>query len=172
MNDIEVLNCLYKFLIENVASKIKLEKPPDDVQAESKYELVSPAVYEGWLPPKNFLDSYGYDVPGMIVMIDDGIDEESSELNIRIKLITYDPGETKENGQLIPNAKGYKDLLNLITRIRIELSQNPVILEKVIVNKPIKWSMDEEQSYPYWTANLSFSVSIAPLAFNIANNFL
>ena len=106
-------------------------------------------------------------------MIEDGEDNSNStELTVRIKIVTYDPGKAKEDGTLTPNVEGYKDLLNLITRIRIELSQNPIILEKVNINKPIKWSMDKEQSYPYWSADLSFNVSSAPLAFNIAKNFL
>ena len=171
MNDIEVLEYLCKFLKDNVANKIKLEKPPDRGKVEEDYERVKPAVHEGWVPPKNFSD-YGYDVPGIIVMIDDGSEDTLAELNVRLKIVTYDPGTTQEDGILSPNTKGYKDLLNVITRIRIELSQNPIILEKVNVNKPIKWSMDEEQSYPYWSANISFGVSIAPLLFNINEQYL
>ncbi|NFO15178.1 hypothetical protein FDB34_13420 [Clostridium botulinum] len=172
MTDIEVLECLSKFLKNNVSNKIKLEKPPANKKVQEEYELVHPAVYTGWLPPKNFLESYGYDVPGIIIMIDQGVDDESADLNIRIKFVTYDPGETQDDGELTPNAKGYKDLLNLITKTRIELSQNPIIFEKVSVNKPIKWSMDTEQNYPYWSADMGFNVSIAPLAFNIKENFL
>lgn len=168
MNDLEVLKALSGFLKEKVASKIKLEKVPDDNQVEGDYELVNPAVYQGWLPPKNFLESYGYDIPGMIVMIDDGTDDnESADLNIRIKVVTYDPGTTKEDGTLTPDAKGYKDLLNLIFKIRLALSENVVINDTITVNKPIKWNMDEEQNYPYWSANVSFPVSIASLKFNI-----
>lgn len=172
MTDNEVLESLSKFLKDNVSSSIKLEKPLSNKKLQETYELVNPAVYTGWLPPKNFLESYGYDVPGIIVMMDDGIDDDSANLNIRIKFVTYDPGQTEENGELTPNAKGYKDLLNLISKTRIELSQNPIIYEKVSVNKPIKWSMDTEQNYPYWSADMSFTVSIAPLAFNINENFL
>lgn len=169
MNDIEVLEFLSKFFRENIASKIKLEKPSED-NINGKYELVNPAVYEGWVPIKNFLDNYGYDVPGIVVMIDEGNEDKTADLNIRIKIVTYDPG-ISDLGELTPNAKGYKDLLNLITLIRIELAQNPVILEKVSINKPFNWSMDEEQSYPYWSANFSFSVSIVPLAFNIEKSY-
>lgn len=168
MNDLEVLNSLSEFLKKNVACKIKLEKVPEDNQAEGDYELVKPAVYEGWVPPKNFLESYGYDIPAMIVMIDDGADDnDSADLNIRIKVVTYDPGTTNEDGSLTPDAKGYKDLLNLIFKIRLALSQNVVINDALTVSKPIKWNMDEEQNYPYWSANVRFTVSIASLKFNI-----
>lgn len=175
MNDIEILNAIVKFFKDNVSKDLKLKKPPENHKIEGEYELVNPAVYKGWIPPKNYLDEYGYDVPSIIVMIDDGSDDnESADLSIRIKIIAYDPGETKEDGTVAPNVLGYIDLLNIITKIRIELSQNPIILEKVNINKPIKWSMDKEQSYPYWSADLSFNVSIAPLPFNISqySNFL
>lgn len=173
MNDVEVLNAIVEFLKSNVAEHLKLKKPPENNQVEGQYELVNPAIYKGWVPPKNYLEEYGYDVPSIIVMLDDGLDDsQSAEISIRLKIITYDPGETKEDGTVTPNVSGYVDLLNVITRIRIELSQNPIILEKVNINKPIKWSMDKEQSYPYWSADLSFNVSSAPLAFNIAKNFL
>ncbi len=173
MDDYEVLNIISKFLKSNVANQIKLKKPPEDNMVEDEYALVNPAVFTEWVPPKNYLDEYGHDIPAIIVMVEDGEDNNDyAELTVRIKIVTYDPGETKEDGKMIPNVEGYKDLLNVITKIRRELSQNPIILEKVNVNKPIKWSMDEEQSYPYWTANINFSVSIAPLAFNIAKDFL
>ncbi|AWK52211.1 hypothetical protein DIC82_14930 [Clostridium beijerinckii] len=174
MNDIEVLNILVEFFKSNVAAHFKLKKPPENNQVEGEYELVNPAVYKGWVPPKNYLEEYGYDVPAIIVILDDSIDDnQSADISIRLKIITYDPGEIKEDGKIIPNVLGYVDLLNVITKIRMELSQNPIILEKVNINKPIKWSMDKEQSYPYWSADLSFDVSIAPLAFNINNlNFL
>lgn len=168
MTDIEVLKTIVLFLKENVASNIKLKKPPENNQIEGEYELVNPAVFEGWMPPKNLNDDCGYDIPCIVAMIDDGVDDNySANLYLRFKIITYDAGTIKEDNTIAPNVQGYKDLLNVITKIRRELSQNPIIKEKVNINKPIKWSMDKEQSYPYWSADLSFTVSIAPLEFNI-----
>ena len=169
MTDIDVLNGLAIFLEKNVASKITLEKPPEKgiINGDGSYELVNPSVYKGWIPLNN-LDEYNYSVPSMVIMLDEGIDDnDDSNLNIRLKIATFDPGQTQESGEVKLNGKGYMDLLNLMTRIRLELSQNPIIEETVSINKPIKWSMDNQQSYPYWTANMSFSVSIAPLPFNI-----
>ncbi|WP_243123087.1 hypothetical protein [Clostridium carnis] len=42
---------------------------------EGSYELVNPAVYIGWIPQKNFLNEYGYEVPSFIVMLDEGNDD-------------------------------------------------------------------------------------------------
>ncbi|WP_160688325.1 hypothetical protein [Clostridium sp. C2-6-12] len=169
MTDIEVLNGLTDFLKNNVANKIELEKPPEKgiINQKGSYKLVNPSVYKGWVPLEN-LTEFEYSVPSIVTMIDEGIDDnDDSNIKIRLKIITYDPGQTQEDGIVDLNGRGYMDLLNVITKIRLELSQNPIILEKISVNKPIEWSMDTQQSYPYWTANVSFSVSIAPLVFNI-----
>jgi len=85
-----------------VASKIKLKKPTDT--DEGPYELVNPAVYICWVPPKNFLEEYGHDIPSLIVMMDEGLDsEEDATLSVRVKVVTYDPGEVKEDNKLTPN---------------------------------------------------------------------
>lgn len=167
MTDVEILDSLVEFIKSNVAVKLKLKKPPsNNVVVNSKYELVNPSVFKGWVPPKNYTD-YGYDIPYINVMEDEGLDDnDESELSIRLKIVTYDPGIVKEDKSLNPNVEGYIDLLNIINQIRREISQNPVI-NKVNINKPIKWSMDAEQSYPYWSADVSFTVSIAPLEFNV-----
>lgn len=183
MNDLEALKSLTDFLKENVANKFKFKKPPKyelpecgltDKEEENlkNNDLVNPAVYSGWVPPKNFLDSYGYDIPGIIVMLDDGTDaNEETQLNFRLKIITYDPGLSDENGKITPNAKGFNDLLNIIMKIRLEFQLNPVINEKITINKPIQWNMDEEQNYPYWSANVKFNISLATLKTNIEQYF-
>lgn len=184
MNDLKALDSITKFLKENVASKFKLKKPPNfDIPkgglSENEEEkingtdLVNIAVYSGWIPPKNFLESYGYDIPGMIVMLDYGSDDnEETQLNFRIKIVTYDLGLSDGEGKVTPNAQGFKDLLNIITRIRLEFQLNPVFNESLIINKPIEWSMDEEQNYPYWSANVKFKGSIAPLKTDVEQIFL
>lgn len=172
INDVEILNALVEFLKENISKHFQLKKPPVNNKILGDYELVNIAIYKGWVPPKNYLEEYGYDIPGIIVMLDEGIDDsENAEIAIRLKVITYDPGKVKEDKTLSPNVEGYVDLLNVITRIRMELSKNPIILNKVNVNKPIRWSMDKEQSYPYWSADVSFNVSIAPFDFEIKNGY-
>ncbi len=171
MNDNDVLEAIAKFLKEKVCPKIKLKKVPQKNLVEGTYELVNPAVYIGWIPPKNFKNEYGYEVPSFIVMLDEGTDDYTEAvLAIRIKIITYDPGVLEVNGDITPNAKGYKDLLNSIAKVRMLISENPIISEKISINKPMKWDMDEEQAYPYWSANINFNVDIPPI--EIMNGFL
>lgn len=170
MDDLQVLKSLKYFLTENVSKRIKLECPPKNNVLDEEYKLVNPAVYIGWLPPKNFLQDYDYDVPSILIMSDGGSDEgDEAGVNIRLVIATYDPGQTLEEGTQI-NFKGYKDLLNIITKIRIALTEQ-LTLNCGIINKPIKWSMYEEQSYPYWHASMEFKVDTVPFNFN-TNNFL
>lgn len=168
MTDIKILEAFKKFLLENVASKIKLEKPPVDGNIKGKYELVHPAVYIGWVPPKNYLDEFGYDVPCLLVMEDGGQDEhDEANLDIRIGFATYDPGltypEQFPDEKTRPNVNGYKDLLNLIIRTRLELSKVAIIENITSIQKPIKWGLYDEQKWPYWHAWLTFKASILPI---------
>lgn len=163
MNDNLILESLKKFLIENVANKFKLEKPQEGNILDEKYELVNPAVYIGWIPPKNYLVDYGYDVPALLIMEDGGEDSgDESNINIRIGIATFDPGQTDSN-RTTPNTKGYKDLLNIITRIRMEFAKVSIIEDTTTIQKPIKWGLYEEQNYPYWNGWLSFQASAMPL---------
>ncbi|WP_326514787.1 hypothetical protein [Clostridium intestinale] len=165
MNDNLILEAIRTFLIKNVATKIKLEKPPEEGTIDDTIQLVPPAVYIGWIPPKNYLDEFGYDVPGLLVMEDGGEDDDGEAyLNIRIGVATYDVGETI-NGQLKPNTKGYKDTLNLISIIRTELSRNINIEGVTTVEKPVKWGLYEEQNYPFWHGWITFKVVTPSLVY-------
>ena len=55
MTDALILKTIEKYLKENIAPKLKFKKPPEDNQiVDSEYELVNPAVFTGWVPPKNY----------------------------------------------------------------------------------------------------------------------
>lgn len=168
MTDNVVLENLKEYLLENVSKKIKLKKPPDNDEGDtSNYELVNPAVYIGWVPPKNYLDEFGYDVPGLVIMEDGGLDDGTeASLDIRIGIATYDPGITTSDGAIKPNTSGYRDVLNIATLIRTELAKQFVIGEIFTVGKPIKWGLYEEQKYPYWHGWISFTVSVLPINYD------
>jgi hypothetical protein len=165
VNDNIILGAIKTFLIKKVAIKIKLEKPPLEGTIENKVKLVPPAVYIGWIPPKNYLDEYGYDIPGLLVMSDGGEDNDGDAyLNIRIGVATYDLGITA-NGQVTPNTNGYKDILNLISIVRTELATNINIEGVTTVDKPIKWGLYEEQNYPFWHGWITFKVATPSLTY-------
>lgn len=172
MTDNIVLEAIRDNLIANVASNIKLQVPYDD--DITKYELMNPNVFIGWLPPANqlqdmpqqLMDGVKKAIPCIIVTFDDGEDDGSDAgLNIRVSFAVYNPGLTNPDGEFIPDSKGYQDLVNLIFLTRQELSSNPVICNgKTEVNKPFKWGMYLDQPQPYWFGYLTFKATIAILA--------
>ena len=165
MTDEDILNKI-KDLLDERLKDTKLEKASDD---NKEYELVQPAIYTGWVPPKNCFHEYGYDIPGIVIYSDNGKDDgDDIFLNIRLNIQTYDVGLTLED-RIIPNSKGYTDILNLITKIRMILNESPSDIG-IIVEKPIEWGFYDEQIYPYWAGYITFKVKMCPLP--IINNFL
>ena len=165
--DIEGLDSIKRLLDKNL-KEFKLEKPDE----EGGYQLVNPAIYTCWVPPKNCLQEYGYDIPGIVICSGEGEDDgDDVSLSIRLNIQTYDPGLTSEDA-IIPNSKGYTDILNLITKIRLILNENPSEIG-IIVEKPIKWGFYDEQLYPYYAGYITFKVkmSMLPVSQSI-NKFL
>lgn len=157
-----ILETLQVFLQQNVAARIKLQKPTED----KTFELVSPTVHVGWIPPKlpdNMRpEELLQDVPAtpcIIVGMDDGEDDGSSaSMDIRLTFVTYSRG-TIRDGKLMPNFEGYKDVINLRTRAREELAKAAVIGGKTTVQQPFTWGMYEDQPYPHWMGWLRFKLS-------------
>jgi hypothetical protein len=172
MTDNIILEAIRDTLIENVASKIKLQVPFDD--DINKYELMHPNVFIGWLPPPNqlqdipqqLLDGVKKAIPCMIVTFDTGEDDgNDAGLDIRISFAVYNPGLYEPSGEFTPTSKGYQDLVNLIFLARQELSSNPIISNgKTEANKPFKWGMYLDQPQPYWFGYLTFRATAAILA--------
>ncbi|MHC1683687.1 MAG: hypothetical protein AB6733_12135 [Clostridiaceae bacterium] len=166
MGENEILEALKQFITKNITRNIKVEKPPDEGNIKNNYELVNPAVYIGWIPPKNYLTDYGYTVPGLLIMSDGGEDSfDEAYVNIRIGITTYDPGFT-DSQNTIPNTKGYKDLINIIQKFRLEIAKVSTIENITTIQGPIKWGVYEEQNYPFWNAWITFQASIMPLNFS------
>lgn len=164
MTDNIVLEGLQKFIKENVSPRIKLRSQD---QTSNETQFVHPEVYMGWLPgkfPENFKPlEQGASIPCMIVDMDRGIDGDNTAINIRIIFAVYDPGNKDETGKLIPPFEGYKDLLNLITLTREELGRAAVIEGVTTIQRPFRWGMYKEASYPYGYGWLTFPVSCAAI---------
>jgi hypothetical protein len=180
MTDNVILEAIRDFLISIVAPKIELQVPFDD--DITKYELMHPNVFIGWLPPPNqlqevpqqLLEGIKKALPAMIVTFDDGDDDgNDAGLNIRISAIVYNPGLYEPDEIFTPNNKGYQDIINLLFLCRQALATSPIVGEgKTEVNKPIKWGMYAEQPTPYWVGWLSFRATAAILVPLIDNENL
>lgn len=156
MTENEVLNALADF-IKSVTSDMKLVKGGD----KHENDLVPPAIYVGWIPPKNYLTEYGYDIPCVIVGMDEAEDDgQDAKMGIRLTFGVYSPGTINSESQMIPDVKGYIELLHLMTRVRVSLLNQTFINGKCEVNKPVKWGMFEEQLWPYWHGWMMFDTPL------------
>lgn len=165
MSTVTALNTLRDFLAQTVSPTIKLQKADD--KNVHNYSLVEPSVHVGWLPPKGYLpEDQESGAPCLIVGMDGGThDTTDSDINIRITVAVFNPGEHKQDDSAIaytPNFLGYIDLLNLMDRTVAEVTKARIIGSKLSVQDPIKWGMYEEQPYPYWYGWITFSVRQAP----------
>lgn len=170
MTDIMILEAYKDFLIKNVCSKIKLQKPSKDNRVEN-YDLVHPTVHIGWIPPPMpeamLPDVDPTIIPCLIVGLDEGYDDATkASIDIRISAAVYNPGfyDDKEK-KFIPDYKGYQDLLNLLIITRREISTAVVINNITSIERPIRWGMYKDQPYPYWYGFLTFSSTTAVMEY-------
>lgn len=173
MTDNTILEALESFCWEHISPKIKLLVPNDD-DVES-YQLMNPNVFIGWVPPPNQLeevplqlpDGIKSAIPAVVIGMDEGDDDGSDAgLNIRMTFIVYGPGHYPKEGGVIPNFKGYCDLLNFIFITRQQLSTRYIIEGgKTAAQKPFRWGMYLQQPVPYWVGWLSFRATAAILPY-------
>ncbi len=163
MADNLILEALQKFLQENVASRIKLQK----ANANNVYELVNPAVHIGWVPKLleniNLLEPFP-DYPCLMVSIVDGKDYGTEAgVNVRITFAVSNMGQYNEAGKFFPDYNGYKDLLNLKDLTIRELARVAIIGQVASIQYPYKWGVCKNNSNSYWSAWLTFRVLIPTL---------
>ncbi|MEB3103082.1 hypothetical protein [Ferviditalea candida] len=174
MIDNVILESIQTFCIDNVAPKIKLQVPYDD--KISKYDLMHPNVFIGWLPPPNQLDEVPLQLasgikkalPAMVIGMDEGDDDgNDAGIAIRITFIVYNPGLYPADGSgIVPDFKGYRDLLNLIFLCRQQLFKMYLVNGgKTAAQKPFRWGMYPDQPAGYWAGYLTFRATAAVLEY-------
>ncbi len=180
MIDNVILESIESFCLEYVSPKIKLMVPNDD--DVRKYGLIHPNVFIGWIPPPNQLedvplqlpDGVKSAIPAMVIGMDDGDDDgNDAGINIRISFIVYNPGIYPEPGVIIPNYKGYQDLLNLIFICRQQLSSEFLIDGgRTSAQKPFRWGMYLQQPVGYWVGWLTFRATALSLPYLEKPNYI
>lgn len=168
--DNAILWSIKRFCSTRVSPKIELMAPSDD---ENLYRLAKPNVRIGWFsppeqaggPPLPLSDEVRSAAPAIFVGMDDGDDDgREAGINVRLAFVVYNPGEYPEQGHLVPNGKGYRDLLNLIYLVRQALSSE-YIADRTAAMRPFRWGVYPQQSSGYWTGWLTFRAPIAPLPY-------
>lgn len=178
MIDNIILESIEKFCLENVVPKIELMVPNDDDARE--YSLMNPNVFIGWIPPPNQLedvplqlpDGVKSAIPAMVIGMDEGDDDGTEAgIGIRISFIVFNPGLYPEPGVIVPNFKGYRDLLNLMFICRQQLSSH-YIIGKTSAQKPFRWGMYLQQPVGYWVGWLTFRATALSLPYLGQPNYI
>lgn len=158
MTAVESLQALKKFVEEEVASKILLQK---ESEAMAEPEYVNPYVAILTLPHKNFMP-VNFQVPYILIGLTNGTDgAEEHPLNIQMQFATYGGNIAFKETANIPDSSGFIDLLNLIEKTKQKLVQEAVINGCGVVNKPIMYGIyNEEVTYPYSYGYMTFDLQI------------
>lgn len=135
-------------LVESIKGVVK------DYDLSTKVDGVkkSPSVYAGYLPPDDDEDENlaPQDYPFVIVRFLSDTDENDSDTtNIRLVIGTH--SEDEQNG--------WRDALNIATRIKIELKKKQIIGPFALIGK-IQTELFEEQLRPYWHVIMDLSFNI------------
>ncbi|WP_438449421.1 hypothetical protein [Gorillibacterium sp. sgz5001074] len=173
MIDNLILESIQEFLKEHVAPAFRLQVPNDDDY--TIYQLQHPNVFIGWLPlpnqlqdvPQQLPDGLKSAIPAMIVGMDEGDDDGSEAgIGIRINFVVFNAGFYPKEGEMLPDFKGYRDLLNLIYRARQELARACVMPGgSTSVQRPFRWGMYPEQPSQYWVGYLTFRATATSLPY-------
>lgn len=93
--------------------------------------------------------------PYIVVKIEDGeIKDESSAqtVNTILQIGVFEDAFKKQ---------GHKDVLNIISDIYERFAKRPVLNGRYTVQYPVLWTLQEEESYPYYYGGLYLSWEVA-----------
>lgn len=112
----------------------------------------APQVIAGYLPQKKATQKQDIpDFPYVIVrFLKDNDTQELSQVRVKIIVGTY--SEDAQNG--------WRDTLNILTRVKQELLAQPVFGGSFLVNRPIETELPEEQPFPEWYGMLTLNVTV------------
>ena len=161
MTPIVLLDALKEF-IEKCTGDIMLTTSPATTEKgakkgtnkgakrKSKPEVRAAGVYKMRLPERDVNEATEKRVPYIVLQVLTGQDEhnpgkpEDSVCRVRIIVATY-----SEDG-----GEGANDVLNLVTRIRIELLRAGEVGAQFLLRKPLEWIVYPEDTNPYFFGEL------------------
>ncbi|CEG29800.1 hypothetical protein [Bacillus sp. B-jedd] len=145
MTPIELVDALVTFI----------EKAVKDYNLATKVNGVMkvPAVYAGYLPPEDDEEEplKPADYPFVIVRFLSDTDDIGEDETTNIGLIIGTYSDDDQNG--------WRDALNIATRIKIELKKNPLIGPFSLTGK-IRTDIFEEQLRPFWHATMDLNFHV------------
>jgi hypothetical protein len=140
----ECLDAITAYLPEVVAN-LQLETPKGDIRA--------PLVFPGWLPPKDPKnpereEDLPYVLPRLVGHDDTAPGDSTARVNILVATYSESPD-------------GWRDLANVIERIRQAFLKKRIVGDKFRLELPIKSTIPDEQPKTYWVGWLETRWTIA-----------
>lgn len=152
--------------LKKILSGFQLKNPQGEKSNINIYEQLLPmpeSLNQGEIAPElleNGLADEQTDpdpYPYIIVKIEDGEikDENSAQMvNITLLIGIYEPDYDKQ---------GHKDILNIVAKIYERFAKMPVLNGKYTLQYPILWTLQEEETYPYYFGGISLIFEIAKI---------
>ncbi|MDT3416169.1 hypothetical protein QO009_002037 [Brevibacillus aydinogluensis] len=133
-------------LVERLKSIVSNFELPSNVEGVKK----APQVLAGYLPEKRQNQDQP-DLPYVIArFLGDNETDEQATATVKIIVGTYSKDQKD----------GWRDTLNVLTRIKQELLARPVFGGSFLVARPIKTELPEEHPYPEWWGTITLDVII------------
>jgi hypothetical protein len=166
MQAVSTLEFVKKWLESRIFENEIQEKAPRKDDSAGSYQLATPAVHVGYIPPGSILDEHSkIRIPCLVVGTPEMTDDrENSEIHLQITVIVYDAGLQTVSGdgkqmQLSPNFDGYITLMNFLDCVKEWILREDGIPGLLTLDSAVKLKTYEEQPWPYWYGYLDFTVS-------------
>ena len=117
-------------------------------------------IYDGWIPPKRRGQTDDNEYPFVMVRPGKGEHMRAGGEAGMSGQGSNAVGVTIYVGTFGDDATGYREALQVIERIMVDLNHRPQVGDRCRVMPGMSWDMPEEQPYPQWLAMLNINVSI------------
>ena len=153
----ELKNILSDFRLKNPQgepSKINIFEQLLPMLELLEHEEIAPELLENGLAEEQTApDPYPY----IIVRTADGeIEDENSaqQVNLTLLIGIFDPDYNKQ---------GHKDILNIISKVYERFAKCPILNGKYTIQYPILWTLQDEESYPFYFGGMNLTFEIAAI---------
>ena len=152
--------------LKKIFSDFRLKNPQGEKENINIFEQLLPmpeALDQGEIAPELLENGLADEqtapdpYPYIIVRIADGeIKDENStqEANVTLLIGIYEPDYDKQ---------GHKDVLNIIAKIYERFAKFPVLNGKYTIQYPILWTLQDEESYPFYFGGMNLTFEIAAI---------
>ena len=155
----KITDAIRNWLNDEVCPSIQLKQSYDYNQFE--FVLVNPVAYSGYAPA---ITEDAKRIPHIVVMPASGEDmEDSGVIHYFLDIVLWNPGLHVNSDVKSEPQEGWRDLTNIVDRLRRALGNARILKNRVKVGHPIKYmvytSQDLLPDSDYYRGNIEFDVT-------------